>query len=589
MKYNFKMYAFKLTLEDYMCQWTAAFYSGRIETADNLLAAVKRRDDFRGSLEVNMAEGGAQLHKNGLEPSEKSVHHWNEVKRYLEAETHACQHQPCRICCQKFSILTLVAFVTGAPRDAVDQTNRWLSLHEDDIMARCFRGQAWFGRGMELETGTGVGALDDLEVVGQVPEASEAIICFTRALEDLEIAGQLIQKLPDDRVYISKPLRREADDYFQQLKQTQFQQNFGSRATRTESDIDPFPFDPISIPADIFQRRLKDHIARTLVGLNRLKEALPLLTEGLQKARESGETELVLPMLYTLGWTLLNLKTPRKALPLLEEGLQMARDTGETEHIPSILYTLSWTLLNLKTPRKALPLLEEGLQMARDTGETEHILCVLYTLGWTLLDLKRQEEAYPLLEEGLKLARAFRDEGVICSILNMSVEALMKLERLDEAVPFLIEYLSLTRSQEKLQLSLLENLAVCLSGLKTPRAALPYLKTVFQSVHADKRNQRGLTYAAAIYLSTLQNSEDSLQFFKEFSQWVRSLDEDEKHQNSLIFDFGVLFSDLRHQAEAAAFLDGLREWASLQEVDLQKCVECFLSGYLKNKKFWRRG
>ena len=532
-----------------MRQWTAAFYSGRIETADNLLAAVKRRDDFRGSLEVNMAEGGAQLHKNGLEPSEKSVHHWNEVKRYLEAETHACQHQPCRICCQKFSILTLVAFVTGSPRDAVDQTNRWLSLHEDDIMARCFRGQAWFGRGMELETGTGVGALDDLEVVGQVPEASEAIICFTRALEDLEIAGQLIQKLPDDRVYISKPLRREADDYFQQLKQTQFQQNFGSRATRTESDIDPFPFDPISIPADIFQRRLKDHIARTLVGLNRLKEALPLLTEGLQKARESGETELVLPMLYPLGWT----------------------------------------LLNLKTPRKALPLLEEGLQMARDTGETEHILCVLYTLGWTLLDLKRQEEAYPLLEEGLKLARAFRDEGVICSILNMSVEALMKLERLDEAVPFLIEYLSLTRSQEKLQLSLLENLAVCLSGLKTPRAALPYLKTVFQSVHADKRNQRGLTYAAAIYLSTLQNSEDSLQFFKEFSQWVRSLDEDEKHQNSLIFDFGVLFSDLRHQAEAAAFLDALREWASLQEVDLQKCVECFLSGYLKNKKFWRRG
>ena len=269
MKTPIKPAIFKPTLENYIDQWTEAFYSGRIEKAEHLLEAIRRRDDFRGSWEVSMLEGTAQLHKDGLNPSEKSVQHWNEVKRYLEAATHVCTPEPCRICCQKASVLTTVASVTGSPRDGIDQTNRWLRLHEDDIMARYFRGLAWLGRGEELLVTATVprgGGFDDFQSIGQTPQVPEAITYFTRALEDLKAAEQLTQKLPDDKVYFSKPLRLDADDYRQKQEDSQFVETFNPLDKETARDADPLPFDSISIPVNMLHRSLKYHTARTLVG-----------------------------------------------------------------------------------------------------------------------------------------------------------------------------------------------------------------------------------------------------------------------------------------------------------------------------------
>ena len=92
----------------------------------------------------------------------------------------------------------------------------------------------------------------------------------------------------------------------------------------------------------------------------------------------------------------------KEALPVLQEALQGARDLDNAEDIASLLYALSKTLLILNRHQEALPLLQEALQGARDSGDASEVNRLRVMLARALLELDREEEAFPLIRESLE-------------------------------------------------------------------------------------------------------------------------------------------------------------------------------------------
>ena len=352
MRYNFKS-----TIDDYIFQWSTAFYTGRTGMAENLLAAVKCHDCLGKSWEIKVAEADVFISEVGAIPSERIIHCWNEMKRELEAFLHECELHPCSICSEKAAILTIGGLITETYHDAIDQASQWIRLYEDDIIGRFLHALAWYALGKELtelSTDTVVPA-DAVEQPTQESTATDAVACYTRVLEDLEVATRLTQELPDDKLYFSKYLRRKASDFYEQLKQVEFTQDLDPLDIGTPKEVDMSDDDPIAIPADIFRRMLKELTARTLLALNRPQEALPMLEEGLQIARSSADETRVSTFLFILAVTLLELNRQEEALPVLEEILQAARALRDEEIIVFSLHYLSRTLLTLNRPKKPCP------------------------------------------------------------------------------------------------------------------------------------------------------------------------------------------------------------------------------------------
>ena len=419
--------------------------------AENLLAAVKRHDVLNKSWEIKVAEADAFISEVGVIPSEKIIHFWNEMKSDLEAFPHECEPHPCSICSEKASILTMGCIITMTYHDAIDQTSQWIRLYEDDIMARFLHALACYALGMdftELSTDTVVPAAA-VEQPTQESSETDAVACFTRGLEELEVAIRLIQEVPDDKVYFAKYLRRKAPDLYKQLEQVEFTQDLDPLDIGTPKEENLFDADPIAIPADTFLRMLKQLTAQTLLVLDRPQEALPLIEESLQIARGLRDEEALVSVLCTLSRTLLALNRPQEALPVIEEGLQIERPFADKTRIITCLFTLSATLLALNRQEEALPVIEEGLQVARDLGDEESIFSLLNGLSQTLLALNRQEEALSVLEEGLQAARDLGDEARVNPVRVLLAAMLLDLNRQEEAFPLMRESLEYEMTLEE--------------------------------------------------------------------------------------------------------------------------------------------
>ena len=451
-------YNFKSTIDDYMLQWFTAFYTGRTEIAENLLAAVKRHDRFSKSWEIRVAEweirvAEAETFVSEVEaiPSDRLIHFWNEMKSDLEAFPHECNPHPCAICSEKAALLTMGAFTTETYQDAIHHASQWIRLYEDDIVGRALHATALYTLGVgSIELSTN--ALNSAKAVEQSTQDSTPIGTvgyFTRALEELQVATRLIQDLPDDKVYFAKYIRPKAPDFYKQLKQVEFTQDLDPLDIGTPKEEDLSDFDPLAIPADDFRRMLKQLTAQTLRKLNRHEEALSLLQEILQEARNLNDKEAIASLLVTLSGTLLEIHRYQEALPILYEAL--AHNSDDKEIIFLLLSGLSVTLRELNRHEEALPLLQEVLQEARNSGNESQVNSLRAMLAETLLKLDRHEEALPLFQEVLQEARNSGNESQVNSLRARLVVMLLKLDREEEALPLLRESLEYEKTLKKIE------------------------------------------------------------------------------------------------------------------------------------------
>ena len=435
-----------------MFQWFTAFYTGRTEIAENLLAAVKRHDRLSKSWEIRVAEAETFVSEVEAIPSDRLIHFWNEMKSDLEAFPHECNPHPCAICSEKAALLTMGAFTTETYQDAIHHASQWIRLYEDDIVGRALHATALYTLGVgSIELSTN--ALNSAKAVEQSTQDSTPIgtvDCFTRALEELQVAIRLIQDLPDDKVYFAKYIRPKASDFYKQLKQVEFTQDLDPLDIGTPKEEDLSDFDPLAIPADDFRGMLKQLTAQTLRELNRHEEALSLLRETLQEARNSNRKEAIASLLFTLSVTLLELNRYQEALPVLQEALQ-AHGSDNAEATVLLRCLLFVVLRELNRHEEALPLLQEALQGARDLDNTEDITSVLFALSQTLRELNRHEEALSLLQEALQDARNSGNESQVNSLRVMLAETLMNLDREEEAFPLLRESLEYEMTLKKIE------------------------------------------------------------------------------------------------------------------------------------------
>lgn len=155
--------------------------------------------------------------------------------------------------------------------------------------------------------------------------------------------------------------------------------------------------------------------------------------EALSVHRQYGEHALATHNLTFLGEVLLNLDKPKEALSVLQEGLALAQETGAQYFDPLLFANLANTYLALGELPLARERCQEVLEVPLQGWNHVSRISALLTLGRVAIGLGDVAQAEAHLKQGLEIAWSTQEPALILDSLVAMAELHLIRERMDEA------------------------------------------------------------------------------------------------------------------------------------------------------------